>query len=98
MAILTAMPDEHIIAGFHGVIDFFYWKGIPLCKKWPRPPTGPRAPSVAIRYEPFAYIMKVSKELPPYLRQNYEAMAQGTGLRWQDYLVRSYMSGISYNP
>jgi len=96
MAILAVMPQEHIIAGFHGVIDFYYWKGMPIVRSWPRPPIGPRSPYVTVRYEPFAYINKVAGQLPEYLRQQYAQMAQGTGLNWKDYLVRSYMRGISY--
>lgn len=92
------MPEEAIISGFRGKLDFYYWLGMPICRTWPRSPTGPRSPNVTIRYAPFGYINSIAKYLPEYLRQQYVQAAQGTGLSWKDYLVRAYMSGISYNP
>jgi len=98
MAILKEMPREHIIAGFRGSLDFYYWLDKPIVRSWPRPPIGPRAPTVSVRFAPFGYINQVAHVLPEYLKQQYAQMAQGTGLSWKDYLVRAYMSGISYNP
>lgn len=96
MAILEAMPQESIISGFKGKIDFYYWLGIPVCRTWPRPPSAPRSPNVTARYAPFGYINSMAKDLPEYLRDQYRQAAQGTGLTWKDYMVRAYMGGIDY--
>lgn len=35
MAVLSNMPSEHIITALKGVIDFYWWKGLPVARKWP---------------------------------------------------------------
>lgn len=37
MARLHNMPSEHIIEALKGVVDFYFWKGIPCARAWPRP-------------------------------------------------------------
>lgn len=90
---LDKMPPQYIIDGFKGVIDFYYWKGIPCARKWPvwraRQPT----PDEASNQEDFAYINKLWRTLPANLIEAYNAWATPTTLTGKDWFVRAYMKG-----
>lgn len=38
---LDAMPARNIISLFRGQVDFYYWKGLPCARRWPRPQKQP---------------------------------------------------------
>lgn len=45
---LNRLPALEVIRGLKGVLDFYYWKGIPCVRKWPRtPPSHRTAKSLA---------------------------------------------------
>jgi len=39
---LPILPALELIRGFKGVLDYYYWKGIPCARKWPRIPKSHR--------------------------------------------------------
>lgn len=94
MARLLKLPEQAIIDGFKGAIDFYVYKGIPCARKWPH--WKPRQPTPAERanQEAFAYINKLAGSLPKATIDAFKAMAQGTPLTWKDLLVRGYMRGL----
>lgn len=36
MPVLNALPAEAVIIALRGKVDFYYWRGIPCARKWPR--------------------------------------------------------------
>jgi len=96
MAVLTQMPQQHIIDGFKGVVDFYEYKGIPCARKWPV--WHPRQPSDTERaaQEAFAYINRIASQLPEYIKDQYHRMAVGTPWTWKDLLVKAYIHGLDY--
>lgn len=36
MPVLGALPADPVIFALRGKIDFYYWRGIPVARKWPR--------------------------------------------------------------
>jgi len=96
MAVLTKMPNEAIISTFKGVIDFYLWKGIPCCRKWPRWQRRQPYPEEKANQDAFAYINKAYINLPTYIKDQWTHMAEGTPLTAKDLFVRAYMSGIDY--
>lgn len=36
MARLNHMPNESVVQGLKGSLDFYYWFGMPVVRKWPR--------------------------------------------------------------
>jgi len=38
---------------FKGVADFYYWKGIPVCRSWPRPPVHPETTAQKATWQAF---------------------------------------------
>lgn len=93
MAKLLKMPSQSIIDGFKGTIDFYYWKGIPVARKWPvwRPRTA--TPTEASNQRAFSYVNKAWKGLPANIKTRWNEMAGGTGLTGKDHYVRAYMRG-----
>ncbi|MBA7629677.1 hypothetical protein ES703_37180 [subsurface metagenome] len=96
MVVLRELPKQSIIDGLKGILDFYLWKGIPCCRKWPRKPQMPRTPAVQETAAQFAHIMHVSTILPVFVIKQYRRMAEGTTWRWQDFLVCAYFKGIEY--
>lgn len=96
MARLSHMPQQAIISALASCIDFYEWRGIPCARKMPTWPKRRPTPAEEANQQAFAYIMHLSKELPPFVVEVWRQMAQGTAFRWQDLLVRGYISGFTY--
>lgn len=45
MPVLDALPHLTIIRGLKGILDFYYWKGVPCVRKWPVIPPSSRSPA-----------------------------------------------------
>ena len=65
MAKLTSMPQEEIIMGMKGTLDYYWWKDVPVVRKWPRPPSGPRSPAVQAQWPDFAQASRDWRDLEP---------------------------------
>lgn len=98
MAKLTQMPEQAIIDGFKGKLDFYAWKGIPCVRMWPRYFTRKPHPAEAANQQRFAYINQLASTLPAYIIDQYKAMAVGTPFSWKDLLVQSYIKGMNVSP
>lgn len=89
MAKLTALPEEAIIAGFRGVLDFYLWKGVPCVRSWPRKPKLPRSPAVQAASQTFGYLSTAFSSTPPVIKAQAEALAVGTAWTWRDVRYRA---------
>jgi hypothetical protein len=98
MAKLTEMPQEAIIAGFKGTVDYYLWMGIPVARSWPRSPGPRRAPAVEAQWPPFSYAAKEWSNLSVTVQAAYHGMAQTGGLDGRDLQVRGYLSGLYRYP
>lgn len=96
LPILSKMPPQGMISMMAGVIDYYYWKGIPCARKWPSWKLKERSPSVQAQWVKFSYIMHFSRIILPKIKDLFTELAVGTTLTWRDHLVRSYIAGIDY--
>jgi len=104
MAKLIALPEQAIISGFKGVIDFYVnyqscnrevaGEGIPCARKWPRSPGHKRAPAVMAQWSAFSESAKYWSQLSPEIQAPYNKMAESTGLTGRDMFTRGYISGL----
>lgn len=94
MAKIKEMLSEALISGFKGVVDYYYWLGIPVARRWPRSPGHRRSPAVEAQWLPFATAVALWNELPPELRITYTWMASGTGLSDRDMFIKCYLAGF----
>lgn len=98
MAIVTELPGQKIIDGFKGVLDFYYYMGIPCVRSWPRSPGKSRNANVEAQWERFAYASQTWDELSPFVKAAYKRLADSCGLHAKDWFTRGYLSGIYKYP
>lgn len=94
MTKITKMPDQGIIDGLKGVLDYFVTKGIPCVRTWPRSPGKRRSPSVEAQWAAFAYAAHEWTNLSPEVKQAYLDLAAGTAFTARDWFTRGYITGI----
>jgi len=98
MGRLTRMPQEAIISGFRGVVDYYYYMGVPCFRAWPKSPGHRRAPAVEAQWAAFSYAAGEWNNLSPELRRAYEELATGSGLSGRDMFQRAYLKGLYAYP
>jgi len=98
MAKLIALPEQAIIDGFRGVIDFYDYCGIPVARKWPRKIGPHRSPGVMSTWAAFTYASREWTNLSQVIKDAYNTMAGNSGLSGRDLMTRSYLGGMYRNP
>jgi len=93
MAILKHMVAQKVISGLRGVIDYYYYMGIPCARSWPSKPAVDRNPNVRAQWPIFSNAAKLWSQVSPVVRQACEEMAVGTNLTDKDIFTRGYISG-----
>lgn len=93
MAILKEMVGKKIIDGFKGVVDFYYWMGIPCARVWPRSQGKSQTPESVAQWPIFKTAAKLWGELSPEVKTAYNEMASVTNLTGKDMFFRGYISG-----
>ena len=97
MVKLSSLPDQKVIDGWKGTVDFYLWMGIACARKWPHYPHREPYPDELANQQAFAYINQQASQLPQYIIDEAKRMATGTDFTWKDLIVRAYMSGIPYD-
>ena len=98
MAVLDALPEQSIIDGFKGTVDYYVCRGIPCARSWPRRPRLPRAPGVEAGYAAFTYAARAWTSLSPQVQDAYRTMAHGGRMSGRDLFARSYIKGLFAYP
>lgn len=98
MAKITEMLGEKVISGFKGVLDFYYYCGIPVARAWPKSPGSNRTPAVRAGWASFSYASKEWDNLSDEIRRAYEELATGSALSGRDMFMRGYMTGLYRYP
>lgn len=93
MAKLTVLPEQTIISGLKGKIDFYLWLGLPVARKWPRSPGHNRAPAVQAQWTAFTEAAQLWSQLDDEVRQAWQEMAIGTAMTARDLFTQAYISG-----
>ena len=64
MALVPAPIALNVIRMFRGRLDFYYWKGLGVCRKWPRRAQQPNSPAQLAARANFALMFSILKNLP----------------------------------
>jgi len=96
MVILKTLPEQAIIDGFKGKIDFYVYKGLPVARKWPHYPKRKPHPLEKENQDAFRYCNQLYHTLQAFIQLQYQNMAKGTRLTAKDWFVKAYMKGIDY--
>jgi len=79
------------IRRYKDVIDFYYWKGIPVARKWPdRSPKKPSAGQQA-SMAAFSEANASLKKLSTHLREYWASLAKGKSYSWPDEFRGKFM-------
>ena len=92
MAVLTKLPSMAVVDSLKGSLDFYYWKGIPVCRMWPHWPKRTATPLEKRNQNAFGYATKMWKYLPPYIQDQYKDMAISTPVTGRDIFMRAYIN------
>lgn len=98
MAKLLVMPQQDIIDGFKGTVDFYVHRGIPCARAWPKSPGKHRSAAVMAQWPLFAYATREWNNLSPAVQAAYEHLATNSGLSGRDMMIRAYLSGLYRYP
>lgn len=98
MAKLTAMPSLAIIKGLAGTIDYYYWRGIPVARTWPKSPGKKRSPAVMAQWEPFREASQLWRQMTPRAQEHFHKWAGHGRMNGRDLQIKCYMGTIYRNP
>lgn len=83
--------SQEMVLGLYGEIDFYYWKGIPVARRWPRLSTVPPSPRLLASRNAFKACRADLREVPESVRVYWRAAAQGSNQPWLDYYTGIYL-------
>jgi len=92
MAVLKQPINRVQVDTLSGVVDFYYWRGLPCARKWPHWPARVPYPAEKIAQDRFAYAMQMWAFLPRYLQDQYRNMAVSASVTARDIFVRAYLN------
>ena len=85
MAVMQRMPDTGTIVAMRHRVDFYYWKGIPVARAWPRKSTQPRSEGEILSSDRFTAYTKMTGAIDENVRAAYkDFMADAKGVTWVD--------------
>jgi len=98
MAKVSQLPALDIISGLKGTLDFYVWKGIPVCRSWPRSPGHRRAPAVEAQWPAFTKGARLWPTLSSDVQKACATMSAGTPLSARDIAVKLYLNAHHLYP
>lgn len=98
MARLEALPEQAIISGYKGTVDYYLWKGLPVSRCWPISPGKKRSASVEAQWPVFADAVSLWNTLSQEVQDAYRTMASGSTLSGRDMMVKMYINAKSILP
>jgi len=94
MAVLDSMPQQSIVDGFKGTVDFYMHQGRACARSWPRSPGHRRSPAVEAQWPAFTLAARLWSQLSPAVQAAYRQMAQGTNYTAKDLFTKGYLSDL----
>ena len=98
MAIIKEMLGKKQIDGFKGKLDFYYYKGLAICRMWPRNQGNSQTAASVAQQPAFIYCARLWSQCSPYVIQSYVDMAHSCGLHRKDWFTRGYYGKIYRYP
>jgi len=92
MARLKNLPAQALVDTLAGYVDYYYWKQIPVARKWPHWPARVAHDLEKAAQERFAYAQQMWAFLPEFLKAQYRLMAMSTPVTARDIFTRAYLN------
>lgn len=90
MAKVSAFSQE-MVRDLFGVIDFYYWKGIPVARQWPRVSSVPPSEAMLGARNAFTQSRVDLRSVSGATRESWAAFSHGKKQAWLDYYTSIYM-------
>ena len=84
MAICEQPLTEAMILGLRGQVDFYYWKGKVIARRWPRKRTSPPHPKEKEGQDFFGRVNHQIKQMSAPNRDQWRAWVEGSTIVWTD--------------
>lgn len=98
MAKLSAPWDKTRIKGMKGKLDFYYWKGIPVVRKWPYTPRAKLTQATRQQWPKFATVSSSYKLQPPDVVAALYQMSENSQASVRDvYIALNYAKVLQFN-
>jgi len=98
VAIIKEMVSQKIITGFKGKLDFYFYMGIPIARRWPRSQGNSQTPASVAQQPAFSYASKLWTEVSPFVQEAYTTLVEACGLHKKDWFMRGYYGKIYRYP
>lgn len=96
MARLAQPVSPDTVKVYRGVVDFYFWKGIPVARAWPRKKRNQPSQAEQATRENFAVIAKATGGIGSTLQGIFADFAAGAeGYSWVD-AYRAFSSGAGW--
>lgn len=96
MTRLAEMPPVAVIRASRGVLDYYYWRGIPVCRTWPQKYTRQRTAAVQASSAIFGDYLHALTLLDPSLIPAWTTMVADTDWTWRDMVVRAAYGHLNH--
>lgn len=83
--------SEEVIKGFAGHIDFYYWRGVPVCRRWPRRTKASFTPAQKESQRRFAQSRSDLRAVEASVRNLWPTDFTGRKQAWLDYYTAMYL-------
>ncbi len=97
MVKLKQMPNQEIVDSLSGSVDFYFWRGIPVARKWPHWPPRVPTPAEKANQDLFGYGAGAWSRLPLIVKQAYKRQAISTSYTGRDLFTVSFINRIWYS-
>lgn len=78
------MADRATIIASRGLVDFYFWKGQPVARAWPKRSTKPRTAGEVRSSAAFTAAAKWTGAISVNVEADYRRYIAGTGVTWVD--------------
>lgn len=89
------MADQATIMACRQRIDFYFWKGMPVARSWPRRRSGARTAGEILSSQRFWAMTGWTTNIAAKVEAEYRAMMVGRGVTWIDF-QRAMFAGKSW--
>ena len=80
-----------MVRDFAGTVDFYYWKGIPVARLWPRKTAIPPSSAMYAARTAFIQSRRDLAVIPGAVRLSWARVSFGRKQAWLDYYTAIYM-------
>ena len=86
--------SAQVIKGFRGSLDFYYWRGQAICRRWPKPPVQPNTPGQLASRVAFCASRADLRKVSAKVRALWVPDFVGRRQAWLDFYTGTYLRHV----